>query len=322
MTNELPAATQEKIKIGVSSCLLGNNVRYDGQHKYHWYINEVLNHYFEYIAVCPEVGAGMGTPRKAIRLVGAIDNPRAIEPKSGTDWTQAIGDFSQKQLKQLPQLSGFLFKKGSPSCGLLRTKVYQDNGIPLAKGQGIFAAVITQKWPLLPVEEEGRLNDARIRENFITRVFAYHRLQRLAATRFRRGDWVSHHQHSKFLLLSHSRTHYTKLGQMVAQIADYKAQDFTKAYTEAYMTALKIPATPKKHSDALMHILGFLKKKLDPKQKADIIQTIDTYRQGRLPLIVPITLLKHYITVFDVAYVKDQIYLNPHPDNLSLRNQI
>ena len=314
--------TTDKIKIGISSCLLGEKVRFDGQHKYHWYINEVLEQYFEYISICPEVAIGMGIPRKSVRLVGNVDSPEMIEPGSGKNWTKDMHKYNHRILPKLSELSGYLFKKGSPSCGVFRTKVYQDNGIPLPHGQGIFAKAFVERYPLIPIEDEGRLNDAQLRENFIKRVFAYHRLKIQMDKKFKRSDWIKFHEQSKYLLLSHSRTHYSTLGNLVANMKHVPAKEFKSTYAKAYMETFKVKSTRKKNMDVLLHILGFMKTQLNSLQKKDLLQVIQSYREGTIPLIVPVTLLSHYIRVFDIAYIKDQYYLNPHPYNLSLRNNI
>lgn len=318
-TTEYP---KEKIKIGISSCLLGQKVRFDGQHKYHWYINEVLSDYFEYVSICPELEIGMGVPRKTVRLVGELDHPEMIEPTTGKNWTDKMNSYSEKKVAKLGDICGYLFKKGSPSCGAFRTKVYQDSGIPLPNGQGLFAAEVCRRWPLLPVEDEGRLNDAKLRENFIARVFGYDRLKKLCKKRFKKGDWVHFHSQNKYLLLAHSRKHYTELGELVAHISEYSATDFKEKYSEIYMNTLAIKTTTKKNYDVLQHILGFLKKHLTKDQKANIIDVLNQYYRGIIPLIVPITLLRHYIEVFDIPYIKDQYYLSPHPMELSLRNAL
>lgn len=312
----------KKIQIGVSGCLLGQKIRFDGQHKYHWYINEVLGKHFEYLSVCPELEVGMGVPRKTVRLVGDLKNPEMIEPVSGTNWTKKMHEYGQKKLPKLGDLSGFIFKKGSPSCGVFRTKVYQDNGIPLANGRGLFAEAFCKRWPLIPVEEEGRLNDAKLRENFIERVFGYHRLKILISSRFKRGDWVNFHGRSKFLILAHSRKHYNELGQLVANIAAYSPTEFREEYAKVYMAALAVKTTTKKNSDALQHVFGFFKKFIGSKEKRDILQVIENYRLGNHPLIVPVTLLNHYINIHEIPYIKEQFYLNPHPVDLSLRNYV
>lgn len=312
----------EKIKIGVSGCLLGQKVRYDGKDKFHWYINQILGKYFDYVSMCPEVEIGMGIPRKTVRLIGDQKNPEMIEPTTGTNWTAKMHSYSNKKVPNLFELSGFLFKEGSPSCGVFGTKIYPKNGIPPTNGRGLFADAFCKHWPLIPIEDESRLNDAKVRENFLDRVFGYHRLKVHMSEKFKRGDWVKFHERNKFLLLSHSRKHYTVLGQLVARIADLSPKDFKEEYSRVYMESLAVKSTPKKHSDALIHILGFLKKIIGGKQKADLLNAIDKYRTGIHPLIVPITLLNHYIKIHDVPYVSEQFYLKPHPAHLCLRNYV
>lgn len=312
----------EQIYIGVSSCLLGHKVRHDGQHKYHWYISEILGKHFEFISVCPEAEIGMGTPRNTVRLVGTLKDPAMIDPKTGKNWTPEMIAYSRKKLSGLKHLSGYIFKKGSPSCGVFRTKVYQKNGIPLANGRGLFSSDFMKTFPLLPVEEEGRLNDHRLRENFIERVFGYHRLKKQLNKKFSRKSWIEFHQKNKFLLLSHSRVHYTTLGKYVAKISEMRPEEFKDKYSCLYMETMAIKTTPKKHTDAMMHIFGFLKKILTSAQKKDLLDNMTRYKNEIIPLIVPITLLSHYIKIYDVPYVKDQYYLQPHPADLSLRNHV
>lgn len=311
---------KDQIKIGVSSCLLGERVRYNGEHKRHWYINEVLGKYFHYVPFCPELEVGMGVPRPSVRLVGKAESPKMIEPKSGEDWTDRMVHYSNKKAPKLAGLHGFILKKGSPSCGPFRVKVYSEKGIPFASGQGIFAKALRERYPHIPIEDEGRLNDEGLRENFITRVFAYARFCHLKAQSFSRANWVKFHQDNKMLLLSYSRPLYSKLGQLVSHIKDYSSQEFLDSYEELYMTALEGKSTPAKNSDVLLHILGHLKKIIGSKEKQDLIDAIDKYKQGTYPLIVPLTLVRHYINLHDVQYIKEQTYLNPHPIELKLRN--
>ena len=311
---------KDQIKIGVSSCLLGEKVRYNGDHKRHWYINEVLGKYFQYVPFCPELEVGMGVPRPSVRLVGKVESPRMVEPKSGEDWTDRMVNYSNKKASKLAGLHGFILKKGSPSCGPFRVKVYSEKGIPFASGQGIFAKVLRERYPHIPIEDEGRLNDEGLRENFITRVFAYARLCALKNERFSRSAWIKFHQNNKMLVLSYSRLIYSKLGYLVAHIKEYSPKDFVSQYEELYMSVLEGKSTPAKNSDVLLHMLGHLKKLIGSREKQDLIQAIQNYKQGTYPLIVPLTLLRHYITLHDVEYIKEQTYLNPHPLELKLRN--
>jgi uncharacterized protein YbgA (DUF1722 family)/uncharacterized protein YbbK (DUF523 family) len=312
------------ISVGISSCLLGNKVRWDGGHKRDRYVTDTLGAYFRFIPVCPEVEVGMGVPRESVRLVGDISSPRMVGNKTGEDWTDRMHDFIIKRLKQLEKynFSGYILKKDSPSCGMERVRVYQKSGIPLKQGRGFFGGSIVDHFPNLPIEEEGRLNDPALRENFIVRVFAYARLQELFAGRFNRGEIVRFHSVHKYLLLSHSPKHYKILGQMVAQIKRYKPENFKERYVETFMQALSVKSTTTKNVNVMQHIIGFLKPHLDSKAKADVIKIIGNYRDNMIPLVVPLTLIKHYVKLHDIEYIKDQVYLDPHPEELMLRNHV
>ena len=311
---------KSKIKIGISSCLLGEKVRYNGDHKRHWYINEILGQYFDYVPFCPEVEVGMGVPRPSVRLVGTVEKTRMIDPKSGKDWTEKMVRYSKKKAAKLEGLHGFILKKGSPSCGPFRVKLYGEKGIPFTAIQGLFAKELIAKYPHIPIEDEGRLNDEKIRENFLTRIFAYARLCEVKEQRFKRSIWVKFHQDNKMLLLAHGRPHYTKLGRLVAHIKEFKPSEFVAEYEKTYMEALENKSSPAKNSDVLLHILGHLKTKLGSDEKQDILMSIDHYKKGTYPLVVPLTLIRHYVKIFDIEYIKDQTYLCPHPLELKLRN--
>ena len=316
--------TENNIYVGISSCLLGQKVRFDAGHKQDRYITDVLGEYFKFVPVCPEVEAGMTTPRESVNLVGSPENPRMVGVKSGDDWTARMIRYSNKRTKLLEKdnLSGYILKKDSPSCGMERVRVYRDKGIPSRTGRGLFASALISRFPLLPIEEEGRLQDARLRENFIVRVFAYKRLQDLFLTPYKRGDIVSFHARHKYLLLAHSVTHYRRLGQLVADIKQYKPSDFKDKYSRLFMEALAVKTTPRKNVNVLQHILGYLKNDLDASEKKYILGVIDDYHKELVPLIVPITLIRHYIEKFNIEYIRDQIYLNPHPKELMLRNHV
>jgi uncharacterized protein YbgA (DUF1722 family)/uncharacterized protein YbbK (DUF523 family) len=315
---------ERQIKIGISTCLLGGKVRFDGSHKHDRYITDVLGDYFTFVSVCPELEAGMGVPRESVRLEGEAANPRLIGNKSGTDWTSRVNDYSRARVSKqdMAELSGFIFKKNSPSCGMERVKLYGDGGVPAKRGVGLFARMVMEKFPLLPVEEEGRLNDHTIRENFIVRVFANHRLQELFGGRFSRGRLVQFHTEHKFLLLAHSPKHYRELGKLVAGVKKYSASEITESYSTLFMDALRLKATVRKNVNVLQHIVGFMKKHLDKETRAYILQVIGDYHRGLVPLVVPITLIRHYIEKYDIAYIRNQRYLNPHPKELMLRNHV
>jgi uncharacterized protein YbgA (DUF1722 family)/uncharacterized protein YbbK (DUF523 family) len=312
------------IRVGVSSCLLGKKVRWDGGHKKDRYLTNILKSYFILKPVCPEVEVGMGVPRESVRLVGDISSPRMVGNKTGKDWTDQMKLYNKKRMKEIAlfDLSGFVLKKDSPSCGMERVKVYGTSGMPIKKGQGIFGGALTDYFKNLPVEEEGRLNDHVLRENFIVRVFAYHSLKMLYKKRFSRGNVVNFHSSYKYLLLSHSPKHYQSLGRLVAQIKKYSPDKFRVKYENLFMDALSIKSTIPKNHNVLLHIFGFLKDKLDPMAKKDILRVVENYHKGLVPLVVPITLIKHYIDLFDIEYIKDQNYLNPHPEELMLRNHV
>ncbi len=266
----------------------------------------------------------MAIPRETVRLQGDPAAPRMVAPRSGDDWTDRMNAWSRKRTRELAaeDLCGYLFKKNSPSCGVFRLKVYQDKGMPDHGGRGLFAAAFIAANPLLPVEEEGRLSDPHLRENFIVRVFAYHRLKALFAGRWKRGDVVAFHSREKYLLMAHSPRHYKELGQLVAAVADHGPAAFRDRYMELFMQGLEVKATTRRHVNALMHVAGHLRGTVsDPEQKR-VIAVIEEYGKGLVPLVVPMTLLKHYIELHDLPYVGAQSYLDPHPKELMLRNHV
>ncbi len=318
--NGLGDAVSEKITLGISACLLGEKVRYDGGHKWDPYLTDTLGPYVDWVPVCPEVEVGMGIPREAVRLVGAADHSRLKGIRSGHDWTDAMLAYATRRLDGLVNLDGFIFKSKSPSSGMDRVKIYNNAGQVAAKGPGLFARQFMERFPLIPVEDEGRLHDPVLRENFIERIFAYHRLQQLWHQPFTRGVVVAFHTRQKLLLMSHSPSHYQKLGSLVASVKTHTPQTFQTAYSSLFMEALELKATVKKHTNVLTHMLGYLKKELSADDKASLLAVIDDYHQQLIPLVVPLTLLKHYLQKYEVTYLLDQSYLNPHPKELMLRN--
>ena len=317
---------ESRILVGVSTCLLGEKVRWDAGHKHDRYLTDILGAYFRFVPVCPEAELGMGIPREPVHLEGDVDAPRMIGNKSRDDWTDRMNRWSRRKLKELvPQgLSGYVLKKGSPSCGMERVPVKPDGGagMPSKKGVGLFAAELKRRLPLLPVEEEGRLNDPGLRENFIVRVFAYHRVQQLLGGRYRRGDVVKFHARHKYLLMAHSPQHYKRLGQLVAQVKDYTPVEFRELYTTQFMEALQLPATARKNVNVLHHLLGYLRDRIGEAERHDILDVIERYRAGQVPLIVPMTLLNHHLKVQGVEYLLEQWYLQPTPAELALRNHV
>ncbi|HAP38309.1 MAG TPA: DUF1722 domain-containing protein [Nitrospira sp.] len=316
--------TTSALRLGISRCLLGEQVRFDGGHKRDPFLTDVLGRYVEWVPVCPEVEAGLGTPREAMRLVGDPQQPRLVSIKSGQDHTRALELVTDRRLVDLEaaDLSGFVFKKDSPSCGVERVRTYNEHGMPNRKGVGLFARAFVGRFPLIPVEEEGRLSDPLLRENFIERVFCYRRWQDLIHGGVTRQAVVRFHTIHKYLLLAHSAQHYRQLGRLVAQVHEYRPKDLGLRYGELFMQALAVRATVRKHVNVLQHILGHFKDRLDGQEKAELLGVIADYHQGLTPLIVPLTLIKHYVQVFDVEYIRDQVYLNPHPKELMLRNHV
>lgn len=318
------AFPNEKIKIGVSSCLLGEEVRWNGGHKRDRYVTDVLGEFFDWEPVCPEVEVGMGTPRETVQLQGSLKAPKMIGTQTGQDWTPSMRAYSAKRVKEMDRanLCGFIFKAQSPSCGISRIKIYK-NAAPIAhNGSGLFAASFRKQCPLVPVEEEGRLYDAKLRDNFIVRVFAYHRLQSLFKEKISRQRMVAFHSAHKFLLMAHSRKHYEALGKMVAYAKDYAPAQLRVQYAQCFMECLAVKSTVKKNTDVLSHMLGFFKKLLSESEKRDLIQAIDDYYKGWVPLVVPVTLIRHQVNRHRVDYLADQIYLEPHPKELMLRNHV
>ncbi|MDH5458214.1 MAG: DUF523 and DUF1722 domain-containing protein [Nitrospinota bacterium] len=316
---------QAIIKIGVSSCLLGEKVRWNGDHKQDRYVREILGNYFEYVPVCPEMEVGMGVPRETVALYGTLEEPKMISKKSKIDWTERMNRYLKDRINQLTrdELSGYIFKSKSPSCGIARVPVFSETDRSKARhGAGMFANAFIKRFPLVPIEDEGRLNDAKIRESFIVRVFCFNRLQKLFNKDFSKGALVAFHTRHKFLLLAHSRSHYTALGKLVANAKSLKPKEIKAEYSRLFMEALTYKSTPKKNTDVLLHMMGFLKKVLMKGEKEDILTTIEDYRKELLPLIVPVTLIRHQVKKYKVEYLLDQIYLNPHPKELMLRNHV
>jgi uncharacterized protein YbgA (DUF1722 family)/uncharacterized protein YbbK (DUF523 family) len=322
---DMEAAPDEaKPKVGISACLLGQKVRYDGGHKRDYYLTEIFGRFVDWVPVCPEVEIGMAVPRESVRLVGKPERARMIAEKSGKDWTSAMRRFAGIRTSELAplNLSGYIFKKNSPSCGVEKVRVYSSKDLATRDGRGLFAAAVIGKFPLMPVEEEGRLNDPALRENYIERVFAYARWQQTSAGAKSLGHLVQFHTTHKFLLLTHSERHYRQLGRLVA---NGKKQSLGRIYNEygaVFMQALAIPASVKKHANVLEHMTGYFSQRLSPSERAELVELIRDYREQLVPLIAPITLIRHYVKKYAVDYLDQQIYLCPSPKELMLRNHV
>jgi uncharacterized protein YbgA (DUF1722 family)/uncharacterized protein YbbK (DUF523 family) len=312
----------EKIKIGISTCLLSEKVRYDGGHKLDRYITETLGQYFDYVPVCPEVEYGLPIPREALRLVGDPALPRLLTVRTGIDHTDGMLEWAERKLGELEpeELCGFIFKSRSPSSGLRGVKVYTASGMPSHSGTGIFANAFTRRNPLIPVTDDGRLHDPSLRETFIDSVFVYRRWQEFLKKGGQIRDLIDFHTDLKLLILAHSPKHYSMLGRLVAGTKAHKPEELRESYIILLMEALRLQATSRKHTNVLLHGMGYFKKQLTADEKAELLDVIGTYQKGYVPLIVPITLINHYVRKYREPYLKRQHYFNPYPVELMLRN--
>ncbi|MBI5543998.1 MAG: DUF523 and DUF1722 domain-containing protein [Deltaproteobacteria bacterium] len=319
-----PALTPGRVRLLISACLLGEHVRYDGQHKYDPFLVETLGRFVEWVRVCPEVDCGMPTPRPSMHLVGDPHSPRLVS-RLGVDLTARMQRFAEAQVERYAGLGlcGYVCKKDSPSSGMARVKVYDEEGKgALRNGVGIFTRTFMERYPLIPVEEEGRLHDPELRERFIERVFCVRRWLDLLQGGMHRGRLVDFHADHKYLVLSHGRAGYAALGQLVAAAKQHRPADLYRAYHEGFMAALAQPATRKKITDVLQHMLGYFKRELSKDEKSEMLETAEAYRRSLVPLIVPVTLLKHYVRKYEVAYLQRQVFLSPYPAELMLRNHV
>ena len=312
----------EKIKLGVSACLLGQEVRFDGGHKRDRFITDILSRYVEYVPVCPEVEYGLGIPRETLRLVGDPASPRLVTTKTHRDHTDGMLQYARKRVMALrnENLCGFIFKSKSPNSGMERVKVYNEKNIPLNKGVGLFARVFMTYFPLIPVEDEGRLHDSKLRENFIESIFTLKRWREAIAGKGRLSTLVDFHTRHKLLIMSHSPKHYRYMGRLVATGKQYPLSELFSTYEAILMEAMKLKTTIKKNINVLQHIMGYFKKQLSKDEKEEILEIIGTYRNEDVPLIVPVTLMNHYVRKYEDPYLGKQCYLKPHPIELHLRN--
>jgi uncharacterized protein YbgA (DUF1722 family)/uncharacterized protein YbbK (DUF523 family) len=315
----------EKIRLGISSCLLGNLVRYDGGHKHDRFITDTLGAYVEYVPVCPEVECGMPAPREALRLVGDPAEPRLVTVHTGKDFTGQMKRWARSRLDELEKedLCGYIFKSKSPSSGMQRIKVYNEqSGIPVHTGVGIFARMFMDRFPLLPVEDEGRLHDPRLRENFIESLFVFKRWRGLASGRKSAGALVDFHTRHKLLIMSHSQQHYREMGKLVSRIKSEGPARTCSRYEAMLMHALSLLPTVKKHTNVLYHLMGYFKTMLSTDEKQELLEVIERYHKNLVPLIVPLTLIQHYVRKYQEPYLLQQHYLQPHPIELQLRNHV
>jgi uncharacterized protein YbgA (DUF1722 family)/uncharacterized protein YbbK (DUF523 family) len=313
---------EETLRIGISACLLGENVRYNGGHKLDRFLTDTLGQYVSYVPVCPEAECGLGIPRETMRLVGDANNPRLVTTNTGIDHTQRMIEWAEKRLKALEKenLCGFIFKSDSPSSGMERVKVYNDKGMAEKKGVGIFARAFMDHFPRIPVEEEGRLHDPKLRENFIENIFTFQRWRDMLDSKPKLRHLVDFHTRNKLLILSHNPAIYSKMGKLVAGASKMDFQEACDQYEQLLQESLRLKTTIKKNINVLQHVMGFFKKDVSSDEKAELLEIIDRYRDGHVPLIVPVTLLNHYVRKYNQPYLAAQTYLNPHPVALKLRN--
>ncbi len=332
------SSSTSALRVGISRCLLGDEVRYDGLHKRSAFAVDVLGKQVDFVAVCPEVELGMPIPREPVRLERRTpaeeqektDNPSAktalrskmMAPGSGKDWTLEMNRFAKRRVGELAKLglSGFILQQKSPSCGMERVKVFARSGKPRRVGSGLFAAKLMEQLPLLPVEEEGRLGDAALRENFLVRIFAYARLQQLLRNRWKRGEMIQFHADHEYLLRAHSPQKFKQLDQLVTAIRDYPEAEFRRLYAQRFMAILEMLATVKKNARVMQKMMGSLIKRIGAEEQRDLQQSIDDYQKQMLPLAVPLALLRHYSRLHPTAGLERQVYLDPHPQEWMLRN--
>jgi uncharacterized protein YbgA (DUF1722 family)/uncharacterized protein YbbK (DUF523 family) len=314
----------QKIKIGISTCLLGEKVRYDGGHRLDRYITDTLGNYFEWLPICPEIEYGLPVPRESMHLIGDPASPRIVTVKTGVDHTEGMKEWAEDKLRQLEKedLCGFIFKSKSPSSGIGGIKVYTSSGVPSNKGTGIFGGAFMSYFPLIPVIDDGRLHNPNLRENFIEQVLVCKRWKDFLKNSTKIRDLITFHTNLKLLILSHSPKHYDALGKLVAQAKKYQPDVLYPEYIRILMEGLRLLATAKKNTNVLLHITGYFKKQLSSEDKRELLEVIDQYRKGHISLIVPIVLMNHYVRKFDEPYLKMQFYLNPHPMELMLRNHV
>jgi uncharacterized protein YbgA (DUF1722 family)/uncharacterized protein YbbK (DUF523 family) len=321
----MSAPDPPKLRVGISACLLGQEVRYNGGHKRDAFLTDTFGRYVEWVAVCPEVEVGMGTPRPPIRLERRGEEVRLVMPSTGEDYTDAMRSWAERRMAALAamDLDGYVLKKDSPSCGMERVKVYPGAGAPSKDGRGLFAAALIARLPDLPVEEEGRLNDPLLRENFIARVFVHHRWREGEREGWTRVSLMRFHERHKFLLMARNQNGMRRLGRLLGSSGkEAPAGELAAAYCKGLTEVLQRPATRRGHTNVLHHLAGYVSDALDPADRAELAETIERYRLGLVPLIVPLTLIRHHVRRQGVEYLQGQAYLEPHPYELMLLNHV
>jgi uncharacterized protein YbgA (DUF1722 family)/uncharacterized protein YbbK (DUF523 family) len=315
-----------RLRIGVSACLLGEEVRYNGGHKRDPFLTDMLGQYVEWVPVCPEVEIGLGTPRPAMRLVRIGGDKRMVTPETGADHTEAMRVYSERRVGELfgERLAGYILKKDSPSCGMERVKLYPaEGGAPVKEARGLFAEILLRRWPGLPVEEEGRLHDPLLRESFVTRIFVRDRWMKDEEAGWSRASLMGFHERHKFLLMARNQAGMRRLGRLLGESGKKEdAHELAQTYLAGMTEVMRRPATRRGHTNVLYHLAGFVTDRIDDGDRRELIESIDRYRAGQLPLIVPVTLIRHHVRRLEVDYLRDQVYLEPHPQELMLLNHV
>ncbi len=312
------------VRVGISSCLLGEQVRYDGGHKRDAFLTDELARHVEFVPLCPEVEIGLGVPRPALRLERRGDDVRMVVTESGEDLTERMRSWAQGAAERIAAagLDGYVLKKSSPSCGMERVKVYDENGAPARGGRGLFAAALMERLPLLPVEEEGRLRDARLREHFVARIFARARVREFLASDWGPAQLVEFHAGEKMLVRVHDPGLALELGRLVAEAGRLDRAELAARYEELHARALAKPATPGRHQDVLEHLAGHVTEEVSSEDRAELQRAIEEYRDGIVPLAVPLALLRRHIRAASAEWAAAQVYLEPAPRELGLRSRL
>lgn len=319
-----PNHITHKVPVGISACLLGDNVRFNGGHSRSQYCLGPLAEYFEYHRFCPEMAAGFGTPRPTMRLEGDPEQPRLVfSNNTDVEITDQLTSSNERYLDNMPELDGYIVMKNSPSCGLERIKVYQENGHPhMRRVKGLFTQALAERFPLLPIEEDGRLNDPLLRENFLLRVFAHHEFRHTVLSELSMKNLIDYHSRYKYVVMAHSQPAYKSLGRLLSGQEEMPLADLTEEYFRQFMHALAKPAKRKNHCNVLMHLVGYLKREVDSHVRQDILNVVEQYRRGEVNLTTPTTLLHHYLKLYGSEYVKEQRYFAPYPQALGIRNTV
>ena len=313
----------DKIPVGVSACVVGEQVRFDGGHKRLTFAVNDLASWVRFEPVCPEMGIGLPVPRPALRLVKNSEGDIGLRfsDKREGDLTADMEAFTRQRIRHFEHLCGYIVCAKSPSCGMERVRVYDADGKNNRKaGRGIYTRILMETFPWLPVEEDGRLHDPLIRENFVERIYALHELNTLREAGLTRGELIAYHSRYKLLLLAHSQPKYRELGRFVAAINEWASlEDYFAEYRQRLMDLMSIPTSRRNHTNVLMHVQGYFRKQLNSRQRQELAALIDRYRQGLQPLLAPVTLIKHYMAEYPDAYLAGQRYFDPWPEELRLR---